>query len=199
MDQASETSEQHTSVEEMPRLTEQNVDNNLVQTILKEINSAQTANAENNQMPNHNQQIPPTHQPSFQQIPSNIQFQVPNEMQADIPRDYQHELPKQGYPMNLGSQEYNNPQFNMNPYLYNQKMMEIINNEETIFNKLTKHLKETFIVLFLFILLSCETTRSACATNIPKLGNSDKTLNMFGTILLSIIYGIIFICIKQFM
>jgi len=200
MDQASETSEQHTSVEEMPRLTEQNVDNNLVQTILKEINSAQSAqSAENNKMPNLNQQPSTHHQPSFQQIPSNIQFQVPNEMHADIPRDYQHELPKQGYPMNLGSHDYSNPQFNMNPYLYNQKMMEIINNEETIFNKLTKHLKETFIVLFLFILLSCETTRSACATNIPKLGNSDKTLNMFGTILLSIIYGIVFICIKQFM
>lgn len=199
MDQASETSEQHTTGEEIPKLTEQNVDNNLVQTILKEINSAQTANAENNQVPNLNQQMPQMHQPSFQQIPSNIQFQLPTDLQGEIPREYQQELPKQGFPTNLNSPEYSNPNFNMNPYLYNQKMMEIINNEDTIFNKLTKHLKETFIVLFLFILLSCETTRSACATNIPKLGNSDKTLNIFGTILLSVIYGIIFICIKQFM
>ena len=46
MDQISETSEQPPAVEDFPKLTEQNVDNNLVQTILKEINNAQSVNSD---------------------------------------------------------------------------------------------------------------------------------------------------------
>lgn len=196
MDQASENSDHPTIIDDLPKLAEQNVDNNLVQTILKEINNAQGVNSETMQHPQVSQQ-----QHTYQQIPSNVQFQMPQELPSEIPREFQREFPKQVHPMQVNSPDYINSggAYNMQPYLYNQKMMDIINNEDTIFNKLTKHLKETFIVLFLFVLLSCETTRAACAANIPKLGNSNKSLNLFGTILLSVIYGIIYICLKQFM
>lgn len=195
MDQISETSEHTQGVEDLPKLTEQNVDNNLVQTILKEINNAQSMNSETAPSSQSSQSAPPTH--AYQQIPSNVHFQMPQEIPSEIPREFA----KQQRPMQMNSPDYMNSGglYNMQPYLYNQKMMDIINNEDTIFNKLTKHIKETFIVLLLFVLLSCETTRSACAINIPKLGNTNKSLNLFGTILLSVIYGIIYICMKQFM
>ena len=193
MDQVSENSDHPSTIDDLPKLAEQNVDNNLVQTILKEINNAQAINAEQAHAPQVSQQ----HQ-TYQQIPSNVQFQMP---QQDGPSEYPREFQKQVHPMQVTPSDYINSggPYNMQPYLYNQKMMDIINNEDTIFNKLTKHIKETFIVLLLFVVLSCETTRAACAANIPKLGNDNKSLNLFGTILLSVIYGIIYICLKQFM
>tara|TARA_B100001248_G_scaffold262526_1_gene259124 strand:- start:4215 stop:4823 length:609 start_codon:yes stop_codon:yes gene_type:complete len=177
---------------------EPNVDNNLVQTILKEINNAG---------PNNSNE-------SFQTTPQQMHAGIGNP--ANQPPEYyvqhppiasgymppmmgQHGSPQQGPPQFENQQQYQqNPMYNMQPNLYNQQMMDIINSEESVFNKLTKHLKETVIFMLLFILLSCETTRSACANHIPKLGTDTNSLNMFGTTLLAVIFGIIFAGIKQF-
>ena len=77
-------------------------------------------------------------------------------------------------------------------------MLDIIEGDNSIYNKLTKHLKETTFVVLLFVLLSCESLRTACANNIPKLNTTDDKLNIWGTILLSIIYGILYIGFRQF-
>ena len=77
-------------------------------------------------------------------------------------------------------------------------MIDIIDGEDSIYTKLTKHLKETTFVVILFILLSCDNFRTSCAKNIPKLNTSTGSLNIWGTVLLSLIYGLLYIGFRQF-
>ena len=177
---------------------EPNVDNNLVQTILKEINNAGPNNSNESFQTTPQQMHAGIGNPANQSPEYYVQH--PPIASGYMPAMMgQHASPQQGPPQFENQQQYQqNPMYNMQTNLYNQQMMDIINSEESVFNKLTKHLKETVIFMLLFILLSCETTRSACANHIPKLGTDTNSLNMFGTTLLAVIFGIIFAGIKQF-
>ena len=167
--------------------TQQTIDNNLVQTILKEINNAQaTAPEETSGSP-----YIPNHQPQQTNLSPEIYKQYGVPYQGGLHPGMVHQMrPEQ-------LQQMQNPNM-QDQHMYNSQIMDIIN-EDTLYNRLTKHIKETIIIMCLFVLLSCESVRSACATNIPKLGTEDNSLNMFGTVLLSVFFGLTYIIIKQFM
>jgi hypothetical protein len=204
-------------IQELQNLSLNNdIDNTLVQTIINEMNNA------NNKDPNISHPIPVLHsnignpannkpenyiQPNTineqnilnNQIPPhlnpNLVKQMNPHMQQQIPPHLNPQMEQQ-IPPHLQNQLNMNP--DLNNYMYNQNMIDIMNNENSIYTKLSKHLKETIFVVILFMLLSCESLRTACAKNIPKLNTEDGNLNMWGTTLLSVIYGLIYIGGRQF-
>ena len=168
----------------------QHINNDLVQTILKEINTAQQTE-EIKQLPINSQQ---------QYIPLNVEqppeiYKQQPIINVDPSQYHQQQHHQQHHHHNQLQQQYYQ-QYQQQPQIH-QSVMDIINNDDNVYNRITRHLKDTIIIMLLFILFSCENTRSSCASSVPRLSNNDS-LNIFGTIILSFILGIVYISIKQF-
>ena len=96
-----------------------------------------------------------------------------------------------------------NPQINQQQYQqqYPQINKPLLNNyldSSTFFDRIVNHLKETIFVICLFILFTCDYVRNGISTAIPSLANENKNINILGTVLFSIIYGMVYICFRQF-
>jgi len=194
----------------------QQINNDLVQTILKEINTAQQTEEikQDSSLSHQQQQYIPLNmeqQPEvYREMPiihsDQLKYSQSHNSQhpqhPQHPQHHQHHQHNQHHHHHQHNQHHQHHQHHQEQY-YNQQpqihqsVIDIINNDDNVYNRITRHLKDTIIIMLLFILLSCESTRSSCANCLPKFSN-DGGLNVFGTTILSFILGIVYICIKQF-
>ena len=191
---------------------EESIDSNLVQTILKEINEAKDINDNDDDVSsNKHLGMPPMHYTS-----SNISPEIYKQQQMSFNSQMNPQInPQMNSQMNSQINSQINPQMNpqMNPHLYSQMnpqfnsksnsqindpLLNNFTNYNTFFDKTINHLKETIFVICLFVLFNCDYVRASISNTIPSLANDNKNINILGTVLLSIIYGMLYICFRQF-
>lgn len=155
------------------------IDNNLVQTILNEINAVKKR-----EQVEEVREIPQIHsQINSNYIPSQAQFN-PSQLQ-----------PGQVQFNPMVHEQYTQQ---ITPEAYNSHLTSLINNDNTVINRFVKNVRD--MVLFMILLIVFSYCSNSVAANMPIFAtDSDKTLNLLGISLISFIMSLLYIVIKQFM
>jgi hypothetical protein len=174
----------------------------IVDNIISELNNNQSN--ENQQM--QQQQMQPPSQQQMQPPPQQqMQHQQMQQQQMQPPP--QQQMQQQINLDNIPPEILKNIPENAPPHIKQQMVLSMMNgmskeniNNETLIEKLKKHLKLPLVVTAIILLLSLPQLNNAIkSTDLSFLVNEQKDISIYAILIKSIIGGIIFYLVNKFM